>query len=130
MIAYSLGNFLTYGNINISGVTGISGILDIDLDSLNGNFLRGKFISTKQVGGGIPVFDMSNEGIKLIEELTNEDTPNSNLVFSPSGYFFNSHLTVSNYRYLENLYLKKNPYGTNERMLKRNDMKEIKKPGN
>lgn len=130
LIAYSLGNFLTYGNINISGVTGISGILDIDLDSHNGNFLRGKFISTKQVGGGIPVFDESNEGLKLIKGLTKEDIPNSDLAFSPSGYFFNSYLTVSNPRYLENLYLKKNPYGTNERMLKRNDMKEIKMPGN
>ena len=31
LIAYSLGNFLTYGNMNISGVTGISVIVDAEL---------------------------------------------------------------------------------------------------
>ncbi len=135
LIAYSLGNFLTYGNINISGVTGISGILDVDLDRTNGNFLRGKFISTRQVDRGIPVYDESNDGLKLIEELTKEDVPNSKIVFSSSGYFFNSYLKVRNSGHLENLYFQrdnidKNPAGIKEGVLRGGNIQRIKMPGN
>ena len=135
LIAYSLGNFLTYGNINISGVTGISGILDVDLDSVNGNFLRGKFISTIQIDRGIPVYDENNEGLKLIKELTKEDISNSNLIFSSSGYFFNSYLTVPNSRHLEYLSFYKectvNKYpGKNGRgNIRKAEVPELKKPG-
>jgi Bacterial capsule synthesis protein PGA_cap len=93
LITYSLGNFLTYGNINISGVTGISGILDVDLDSTDGNFLRGKFISTKQVDRGIPVYDKNNEGYKFIQELSYSDIENSKICFSSTGYFFDKYFS-------------------------------------
>ncbi len=135
LIAYSLGNFLTYGNINISGITGISGILDVDLDSINGNFLRGKFISTRQVDRGIPVYDESNEGLKLIKELSESDMKTSKIFFSSTGYFFNSYLTVPDSRHLEHLsfytgctvnkYPDKNVRGN----IRKVEVPELKKPG-
>ena len=85
LIAYSLGNFLTYGNMNISGVSGIAGILEINLDENNGEFLSGNFISIKQIGKGYPVIDKSKKGLKLLKELMKTDFPKTNLVIKSSG---------------------------------------------
>ena len=85
LIAYSLGNFLTYGNMNIKGVSGIAGILEIKLDEKNGKFQSGYFISTKQISKGYPVIDESKEAIKLLKELTETDFPKTNLVIKSSG---------------------------------------------
>lgn len=89
LIAYSLGNFLTYGNMNISGVTGITTILNLELDENTGDFLRGKIIPVKQVDRGIPVYDSLYEAVDLISKLTKEDFPDSKIIFNPQGYFFN-----------------------------------------
>jgi len=70
LIAYSLGNFLTYGMFNLKGPNGISGILKIKLDLKNGEFLDGRFIPVKLMDGGIPEYDASKEGIGLIKQLT------------------------------------------------------------
>ena len=85
LIAYSLGNFLTYGNMNIKGVSGIAGILEIKLDGNNGKFQSGNFISTKQVGKGYPVIDNSKKAIKLLKKLTETDFPKTNLVIKSNG---------------------------------------------
>jgi hypothetical protein len=47
-IAYSLGNFATYGRFNLSGSNGIAPIIEIDVDN-NGKFLRGKIHAYKQI---------------------------------------------------------------------------------
>jgi Bacterial capsule synthesis protein PGA_cap len=89
LIAYSLGNFLTYGNMNISGITGINIILHAEIDEQNGNFIRGKLISVRQVDYGIPVPDKSYEGFYLIKELSSEDIPNLQLLFVGSDRIYN-----------------------------------------
>lgn len=88
-IAYSLGNFLTYGNMNISGTTGISGILDVRIDRANGEFMWGNFISTIQAGRGIPQIDESNAGLSAVQELSFSDIVDSKIFFSSKGFFFN-----------------------------------------
>ncbi len=90
LIAYSLGNFLTYGNMNISGINGVTVILQAELENSTGDFLRGKLISTQQVGNGIPAFDETNEGFHLIKNLTSEDVPKSYLLFIGSERIYNS----------------------------------------
>ena len=85
LIAYSLGNFLTYGNMNIKGVSGIAGILEIKINDDNGDFLSGYFISTKQIGNGYPVIDKSKKGLKLLKELTKTDFPKTKLFIKSSG---------------------------------------------
>ena len=42
-IIYSLGNFCTYGRFNISGVYGISPIIELTVDN-NGRFLNAEFL--------------------------------------------------------------------------------------
>ena len=72
LIAYSLGNFLTYGNVNIRGVNGISVILHVEMDR-EGRFLRGRVIPIVQKYPGVPVLDSSRRAIKLLRRLMEED---------------------------------------------------------
>ncbi len=92
LIAYSLGNFLTYGNMNISGVTGISVIIDADIDINSGDFLHGKLIAAKQTGYGIPNIDETGEGFKLVQSLTNEDFPENEIIFTKTGGIYNNQI--------------------------------------
>jgi len=92
LIAYSLGNFLTYGNMNISGITGISVIVDADIDINTGDFLRGKLIASQQSGYGIPEFDETGKGFKLVRSLTNEDFPENEIIFTKAGGIYNSRI--------------------------------------
>ncbi len=86
-IAYSLGNFLTYGNVSIFGRGGISAILSLNLNDKNGDFISGKIIPVRQYGRGIPKVDKKSRAIKIIKNLTSLDSPNSKLIFTDEGYF-------------------------------------------
>ncbi len=90
LIAYSLGNFLTYGNMNINGISGVNVILQTELNNSTGDFIRGKLISIQQFGNGIPTLDETKEGFHLIKDLTSEDVPNSQLLFVGSDRIYNS----------------------------------------
>ena len=85
LIIYSLGNFLTHGNVNIRDVRGNSAIMDIELDLETGDLVSGQIIPTKQIGKGIPVYDESNKAIELIKNLSKSDFPNSKLSISSDG---------------------------------------------
>ncbi|MGC9120252.1 MAG: CapA family protein [Sulfurihydrogenibium sp.] len=80
LIAYSLGNFLTYGNFNLKGYNGIGGILEVVLTK-DGKFIKANFIPTKQISFGIPVYDESKQAIQLLNQLGKEDFPNSYYYF-------------------------------------------------
>jgi hypothetical protein len=73
LIAYSLGNFLTYGMFNLKGPNGLSVILKVCLDPENGEFIEGRLIPVKLVDGGIPEPDESREGLRLVQELIKKD---------------------------------------------------------
>ena len=90
LIAYSLGNFLTYGNMNVSGINGVNIILEVTLDNFNGDFRTGKLIPVRQVGYGIPKYDNSMEGIKLIKDFSKRDFPMGKLLFYENGLIINS----------------------------------------
>jgi hypothetical protein len=92
LIAYSLGNFLTYGNMNISGINGVNIILQAELENSTGNFIRGKLISIQQVGNGIPSFDETSEGFHLMKYLTSEDISKPHLLFVGSDKIYNSEI--------------------------------------
>lgn len=83
-IAYSLGNFATYGRFNLSGPNGISPIIELDVDT-NGKFLKGKIHSVKQIGEGGPVIDHYDSALKEIIELTQDDIPECNLNINNDG---------------------------------------------
>lgn len=74
LIAYSLGNFCTYGRFNIKGVNGLSLILKVNLD-FTGNFIKGKIIPLFQESPGIPKPDSTGRSITLIRNLSQYDFP-------------------------------------------------------
>jgi len=88
-IAYSLGNFATYGRFNLSGSNGVSPIIELDIDT-TGKFIKGQIHSTKQVGRGGPVLDPLNKVLKEIISLTKTDIPESTLVIHSDGSILNS----------------------------------------
>ncbi|MBI9068239.1 MAG: CapA family protein [Salinivirgaceae bacterium] len=86
IIAYSLGNFCTYGRFNLKGPNGLAPILKINID-VSGNFLNGKIISAKQPGGvGIGTeIDEYLGAAKIIRELTQADLPESKINIDTEG---------------------------------------------
>lgn len=72
LIAYSLGNFCTYGWFQLAGETALTVILEAKLDP-EGRFLGGKLHAGKQEGRGIPVLDPSGEAIRKMRSLSETD---------------------------------------------------------
>ena len=89
-IAYSLGNFCTYGRFNLSGNNGLAPIIRINVNA-NGEFIDGKLLAAKQIGSGTPVMDPNNKVIKLIKKLSEEDLPESEISVDESGNIFYLH---------------------------------------
>jgi hypothetical protein len=85
LIAYSLGNFLTYGNINIKGVSGVACILEARLDEETGVFVGGAIIPVVQRAPGIPVYDAEKQAIRIIRDLAQSDMPSSTLRIADDG---------------------------------------------
>lgn len=74
LIAYSLGNFATYGRFDLSRALGYSVMLEVSLAE-DGRFSGGKLIPTKQEGKGVPAPDDEGRGAKLVRTLTLADFP-------------------------------------------------------
>ena len=72
LIAYSLGNFGTYGRFSLGGPLGLGLVLDATLDE-EGRFVQGRILSTRQIGEGIPVPDPSRAVISLVKRLSRDD---------------------------------------------------------
>jgi len=83
-IAYSLGNFCTYGIISIRGVKGVAPLLDVELAD-NGDFISGQIYSFRQEAPGYPVPDPKGEAVRIMKSLTEADFPHTNLVIDNSG---------------------------------------------
>jgi hypothetical protein len=83
-IAYSLGNFATYGRFNLKAQAGIAPIAKINVDK-SGKFLNGKLISIQQLGEGGPQIDTSNAAAIEVKKLTNADIPECLLSISDDG---------------------------------------------
>lgn len=84
IIAYSLGNFATYGRFNLVGPNGLCPILQINTDK-DGKFLEGQVIPIKQIGEGIPMYDESFAVIKILQNLSKTDFPTSAPQISNKG---------------------------------------------
>lgn len=85
LIAYSLGNFATYGRFDLSGSLGYTVMLEVELGD-DGRFSRGKLISTKQEGKGVPVPDETNRGAKLVKQLSALDFPKTAPLIDEVGF--------------------------------------------
>ena len=85
-IAYSLGNFCTYRRFNLQGPNGYAPIIKV-FTSNNGVFNKARVYSTRQVSPGGPKKDVGDTAYKYIMDLTNEDLPENELLFSDNEIF-------------------------------------------
>ncbi len=74
LVAYSLGNFATYGRFNVTGNQGLGAVLEVVLDR-EGRFRGGRLFPTRQVGEGIPEPDPEGRALDLVRTLSAEDFP-------------------------------------------------------
>ncbi|WP_164021514.1 CapA family protein [Pyxidicoccus trucidator] len=84
LIAYSMGNFATYGRFTLTGAQGLGMVLEVELDG-QGRFSSGRILPTKQVDKGIAVPDPSGAVIKLVRGLTADDFPETGARISEDG---------------------------------------------
>lgn len=86
LVAYSLGNFATYGRFNLSGHLATSLVLEVVLDH-EGKLVSGRILPVKQIGQGVPVRDESGTAIDLIRSLSDLDFGDTAPVIAQDGTF-------------------------------------------
>ncbi len=84
LIAYSLGNFATYGPFNLSAENGLSLVLEVHL-APDGTFLRGMAYPVKQEKPGGPKMDPEMKILPVLRSLSIADFPQSAIVVGPQG---------------------------------------------
>ena len=84
LIAYSMGNFATYGRFDLSGPLKVGVVLEVELGK-DGRFVRGKLLPTAQDGKGIPRRDDEARAVKMATELTRLDFPTTGPKISAEG---------------------------------------------
>ena len=84
LVAYSLGNFATYGRFDLSGALGISAVLEAEL-AADGTFLRGRVFPTLQEGRGVPKPDPKGRALEALRRLTELDFPKTPLRLEDDG---------------------------------------------
>ncbi len=80
-IAYSLGNFCTYGRFVVSGASGIAPIVKVYTTS-NGEFIKAEVTSIYQTKTHGPKIDPQNAAWKRMVELTQHDLPEAPITFN------------------------------------------------
>jgi hypothetical protein len=84
LVAYSLGNFATYGGVSVVGESGYAPLLTAQL-APDGSFLKGALHSFVQKPATAPSPDRRQRALHLIQRLTAEDFPESGLSFGVAG---------------------------------------------
>jgi poly-gamma-glutamate capsule biosynthesis protein CapA/YwtB (metallophosphatase superfamily) len=84
-IAYSLGNFCTYGGINVNGINGLSPIIKVYTNA-SGAFFKAQIISTKQTTLGPVSIDPQKQVLKRIQQLTKQDFPETSIEIDDNGW--------------------------------------------
>jgi hypothetical protein len=86
LIAFSLGNFLTYGPFNLRGPSGLSYLLKVNLEMGTGNFAGARVIPLELFSRrGIPFPDPAKRALALIRKLTEQNGNGGMLNFDDDG---------------------------------------------
>jgi Bacterial capsule synthesis protein PGA_cap len=83
-ISYSMGNFCTYGHINLAGPNGLAPVIKISVDP-SGRFLSGRIIPVFQIWPGGVKYDYNRRVINKIKDLMDADFPDSSINLSVDG---------------------------------------------
>ncbi len=86
LIAYSLGNFVTWWGISVAGPKGFAPLLDIEVDG-NGQLLSGRVYSFVQQRPNGPRPDPAQRAATMIRRLTGVDFSGGNLNFDETSAF-------------------------------------------
>lgn len=86
LIAYSLGNFATYGWFKLQAETALTVVLEAKLDG-EGKLIGGKLHSGKQIDWGVPVLDEAGDAVRKIRSLSNADFPKTAPLIAEDGTF-------------------------------------------
>jgi hypothetical protein len=84
LIAYSLGNFATYGPFNLNAENGLTLVLEAHL-APDGTFLRGQAYAAKQEKPGGPKMDADKKILPVLRALSNADFLQTGIVVGPQG---------------------------------------------
>jgi Bacterial capsule synthesis protein PGA_cap len=84
VIAYSLGNFLGNGTLNVSGVSGQTAVLRATLKR-DGSWAGGKLVPVRLTPGGLPRVDSSRAAISTVRNLSRADFGRNAVRISPTG---------------------------------------------
>jgi len=84
LIAYSLGNFATYGPFNLNAENGLTLVLEAHM-AADGTFLRGKAYPVKQEKPGGPRMDPEMKILPVLRALSNSDFKETAVVVGPQG---------------------------------------------
>ncbi|MBI4368855.1 MAG: CapA family protein [Elusimicrobia bacterium] len=85
LIAYSLGNFQTYGKMSLRGFNAYSALLKATINAKNGAFEEGQIVSFVQEEPGLPKFDPEHKAALLIQKLSKEDIAKNALQITNEG---------------------------------------------
>jgi poly-gamma-glutamate capsule biosynthesis protein CapA/YwtB (metallophosphatase superfamily) len=88
-IAYSLGNFCTYGRFSLRGATGVAPIIDVEIKNgpspeTKGEFVKAKITPIRQIKNSRVV--KGGNAISIIRKLTREDGFLTNITISKNGW--------------------------------------------
>lgn len=72
LIAYSLGNFLGWKTFNVSGITGVSGLLQLTLNA-DGSWVSGALVPVTLAPDGIPRPDPEEAAHGVVRRLSKQD---------------------------------------------------------
>ncbi len=83
-IAYSLGNFCTFRGINVAGINGLAPIIKV-FTNAQGEFIKGQITPTIQSHVTGVKIDAENSVIKIIQNLSKKDFPESKIQIDDNG---------------------------------------------
>ena len=84
LIAYSLGNFATYGRFNLQAERRFGGILETVLNQ-DGELISARILSIEQKYWGVPFVDPLHRFAQLVDSLSLADLPDNPARFSAEG---------------------------------------------
>ncbi|HEY0744282.1 MAG TPA: CapA family protein [Chryseosolibacter sp.] len=83
-ISYSLGNFCTYRGISVNGINGLAPIIKVHTD-VAGKFYYAQITPTMQSYGAGVEIDSTKRVIKIIQDLSKKDFPESPVQIDDNG---------------------------------------------
>lgn len=86
LVAYSLGNFATYGRFSLDGHLATTLVLEVVLDH-EGKLVSGTILPVRLEGKGVPALDANNTATDLIRDLSTKDFGEAAPLFGQDGSF-------------------------------------------